>query len=231
LTLIPHGSIIDSEVKFERSKIMNRFKKFCPNVWVGECEGEHKKGDVIILETKHGKKVECTVYNLIANKNGLYYYSIVRVEEKTYAERKAERYNNSVENKIAKSNQYYEASKEGAEFLSLGEPIKVGHHSEKRHRALIERNNNRMSKSVELAKSAEDSKRRAEYWEAKANTITLAMPDSIDFYSYELEKAVALQKGLKDGSIAREHSYSLPYATKAVKELKKKCEIAKLLWE
>jgi len=35
---------------------------------------------------------------------------------------------------------------------------------------------------------------------------------------------------LKDGSIAREHSYSLTYANKEVKELKKKVEIAKVLW-
>ena len=67
-----------------------------------------------------------------------------------------------------KSNQYYEASNEGREFLSLGEPIKVGHHSEKRHRALIERNNNRMDKSMEHLKIAEQAESKASYWENKA---------------------------------------------------------------
>lgn len=28
---------------------MNKFKKYCPNVWVAECEEEYKKGDIIQL--------------------------------------------------------------------------------------------------------------------------------------------------------------------------------------
>lgn len=26
---------------------MNKFKKYCPNVWVAECEEEYKKGEII----------------------------------------------------------------------------------------------------------------------------------------------------------------------------------------
>lgn len=210
---------------------MNKFKKYCPNVWVAECYKEHEKGEIIELETKYGKEVECEVYNLIARNDEKYFYSIVRVEEQTYAQRKAERYNNSAVNHTAKSENYLKASEEGKEFLSLGEPIKVGHHSEKRHRALIERNWNRKGKSVEFAEKAKEAERRAEYWENKADEITLATPESLEYFSDQLEKAIAYQKGLKDGSIEREHSYSLTYANKEVKELKKKVEIAKLLWE
>lgn len=210
---------------------MNKFKKYCPNVWVAECEEEYEKGEIIILETKYGKEVECEVHNLVLSKNDLKYYSIVRLEDKTYAERKAEKYNNAAYNSVIKSNAAYEASNEGREFLSLAEPIKIGHHSEKRHRALIERNANRMDKSIEHMKKAEEQERKAKYWEEKANNITLAMPESIDFYEYKLEKAKEYQKGLKDGTIKREHSYSLPYATKEVKELTKKLEIAKILWK
>lgn len=47
---------------------MNKFKKYCPNVWVAECEEEYKKGDIIQLETKYGKEVECEVYNLVLQK-------------------------------------------------------------------------------------------------------------------------------------------------------------------
>ena len=123
-----------------------------------------------------------------------------------------------------------EASNEGKEFLTLGEPIKVGHHSEKRHRALLERNWNRIGKSVELSNKAEEQKRKAEYWESKSMEITLAMPESIDYFKYKLEKAIEYQKGLKDGSIPREHSYSLTYASKEVKDLKEKVLIAEKLW-
>lgn len=209
---------------------MNKFKKYCPNVWVAECEEEYEKGEVIELETKYGKIVECKVYNLVAKNSDKYFYSIVRLEEKTYAQRKAEKYNNSATNHMSKSENYYNASEEGKEFLCLGEPIKVGHHSEKRHRALIDRNFSRMGKSVEFAEKSKEAERKAKYWENKAVEITLAMPVSIEYFSYALEKAVAYHKGLKEGTIEREHSYSLTYANKEVKELKKKVEIANLLW-
>lgn len=209
---------------------MNRFKKYYPNVWVAECEEKYEKGDIIQLETKYGKEVDCKVYNLILQKGELYYYSIVRIEDQTYAERKAEKYTNNATSHYAKSNERYEASQEGREFLSLGEPIKVGHHSEKRHRALIERNNARMEKSMEYLKKAEQAEHKSEYWEQKATEITLAMPESIEYFSEKLEKAIIYHKGLKDGTIQKEHSYSLTYANKDVKELKKKVEIAELLW-
>jgi len=209
---------------------MNKFKKYCPNVWAAECEEEYEKGEIIELETKYGKEVECEVYNLIAKNGEKYFYSIVRVEDQSYAQRKAERYSNSAANHMSKSENYYNASQEGKEFLSLGEPIKAGHHSEKRHRALIDRNWNRMGKSVEFAEKSKEAEQKAEYWENKVQEITLAMPESIEYFSDRLEKAIAYHKGLKDGSIEREHSYSLAYASKEVKELKKKAEIATLLW-
>lgn len=209
---------------------MNKFKKYCPNVWVAECDDEYEKGEIIKLETKHGKTVECEVYNLIGKNSEKHFYSIVRVEEQTYAQRKAEQYNNSAVNHTAKSESYYNASQEGKEFLSLGEPIKVGHHSEKRHRALIERNWNRMGKSIECAEKAKKAEQKAEYWANKSDEITLAMPESFEYFSNQLEKAIAYHKGLKNGTIVRGHSYSLAYANKEVKELKKKVEIAILLW-
>ena len=209
---------------------MNVFKKYCPNVWVAECDEEYEKGDTIELETKYGKTVECEVYNLILEKGDKYYYSIVRLEEQTYAQRKAERYNQSAANHASKSNNYYEASNEGREFLSLGEPIKVGHHSEKRHRALLDRNWERMGKSVEEGEKAKEAEHKAEYWENKSEEITLAMPESIEYFTDKLEKATAYHAGLKSGSIERTHSYSLTYAKKEVKDLQNKVEIAELLW-
>ncbi|HHY22189.1 MAG TPA: DUF3560 domain-containing protein [Bacilli bacterium] len=209
---------------------MNKFKKYCPNVWVAECDDEYEKGEIITLETKYGKEVECEVYNFIKKTDDKYYYSIVRLEDQSYAERKAERYSNSAANHMAKSNAYQSASNEGKEFLVLAEPIKVGHHSEKRHRALIERNNNRMAKCVESAEKAKTAEQKAEYWARKAEEITLAMPESLEYFTEKLEKATAYHKGLKDGTIERTHSYSLAYAKKDVNELKKKVEIAELLW-
>ena len=209
---------------------MNRFKKYCPNVWVAECDEEYEKGEIIELEPKYGKTVECEVYNLVAQKDSKFYYSIVRLEEQTYAQRKAERYSNAERNYTAKSEERLNASQEGKEFLSLGEPIKVGHHSEQRHRALIERNWKRMGKSMEYAEKAKEAESKAEYWENKTNETTLAMPESLEYFKAQLEKAIAYHQGLKDGTIERRHSYSLAYAKKDVNELKEKVEITKLLW-
>ena len=125
---------------------------------------------------------------------------------------------------------YYEASNEGRDFLSLGEPIKVGHHSEKRHRALIERNHNRMGKFVSELDKAEQYERRASYWESKANDINLSMPESLEYYEFKLEQAKARHEGLKNGTIERSHSYSLTYAKKDVNEIESKLKIARQMW-
>lgn len=59
---------------------MNKFKKYYPNVWVAECDEEYEKGEIIELETKYGKTVECEVYNLIGKNSEKCFYSIVRHE-------------------------------------------------------------------------------------------------------------------------------------------------------
>lgn len=199
-------------------------------MWVAECDEKHNKGEIITLETQYGKEVYCEVYNLVAEKNNKFYYSIVRLEELNYAERKADKYRNSQALHEAKSHEWHEKSQEGAEFLRLAEPIKIGHHSEHRHRALIERNWNRIGNAVKEEKIADKRARKAEYWEAKAEEINLSMPESLEYFSAQLEKAKARQQGLKNGTIKREHSYSLTYATKAVKDLTAKLEIAQKLW-
>lgn len=209
---------------------MATFKKYCPNVWVAECDEKHNKGEIITLETQYGKEVYCEIYNLVAEKNNKFYYSIVRLEELSYAERKADKYRNSQALHEAKSHEWHEKSQEGAEFLRLAEPIKIGHHSEHRHRALIERNWNRIGNAVKEEKIADERARKAEYWEAKAEEINLSMPESLEYFSKQLEKAKTRQQGLKNGTIKREHSYSLTYATKAVKDLTAKLEIAQKLW-
>ena len=87
-----------------------------------------------------------------------------------------------------------------------------------------------MGNSVREQEIADERARKAEYWEAKAEEINLSMPESLEYFTAQLEKAKARQKGLKDGTIEREHSYSLTYATKAVKELAQKVELAQKLW-
>lgn len=213
---------------------MNTYSKYCPNVWVAKCTEQHEKGETIAVTTQYGKVNESIVFNLVAQKDGYYYYySIIRADGfnvQEWAKRRSERLEGAAANAEKKSNQFWNAADEGKEFLSLGEPIKVGHHSEKRHRALIERNWARMDKAVEQSKKAESYESRAEYWRGKENTINLSMPESLEYYEFQLEKAKARHEGLKNGTIERDHSFSLTYAKKEVNEIESKLLIAKKLW-
>lgn len=212
---------------------MNTYYKFAPNVFLAKCTERHAKGDIINVITKYGKENESEVFNLIAEKDGFFYYSIIRADgtnTQTRAAAKAARYATWAAAAETKSNQYYEASQEGKDFLVLAEPIKIGHHSEKRHRALIERNHNRMRNCVEMSEKAEAHESKAEYWARKENDINLSMPESVEFYEYKLEEAKLKHEGMKNGTIERSHSMSLQYAKKAVNEAKKNLTLAKKLW-
>lgn len=212
---------------------MNTYAKYCPNVFVAKCTEKHEKGEVITVTTKYGKENESIVFNLVAERDGFYYYSIVRADGYNAQERakaKAERHMQWAASAEKKSTQYYEASQEGRDFLSLGEPIKVGHHSEKRHRALIDRNRNRMGKCVEESRKAEEHESKAEYWERKAKDINLSMPESVEYFEYKVETAKEYHEGVKSGKYPRQHSFTLTYAKKALNEALKNLETAKKLW-
>lgn len=212
---------------------MNTYSKYVPNVFLAKCTEKHEKGETILVETKYGKENESIVFNLIAEKDGFYYYSIIRADGfnvQEWAKKRAEKLENAAANAEKKSLQYYEASQEGKDFLVLAEPIKIGHHSEKRHRALIERNWNRMGKCVEFSNKAETYEERAEYWKAKANTINLSMPESIEYYEFKLEEAKTKHEYLKNNPDKRSHSFSLTYAKKEANEAEKNLTLALKLW-
>jgi hypothetical protein len=211
----------------------NTYYKFAPNVFLAKCSQKHKKGDTILLTTKYGKENESIVFNLIAEKDGFYYYSIIRADGFNAQERarnKAERYNNWATSAERKSTEYYDKSNKDRDFLSLGEPIKIGHHSEGRHRKIIQQSWDNMGKSVEFSKKADDHESKAEYWESRTNDINLSMPESIDFYEHKLEKAKEYHEGVKSGKYPRNHSFTLTYAKKAVNEAEKNLSLAKRLW-
>ena len=212
---------------------MNTYQKFCPNVFVARCTEMHERGEFIDVETKHGKVNECEVWNLVGRKGEFYFYSITRADgfnSQERAKRKAERFENASANSDKKAKAAHEASNEGRDFLSLGEPIKIGHHSEKRHRALIERNHNRMGKAIEHGRKAEQQADRAAYYASLTEKIDLSMPESIEFYEFKVEESKMQHEGLKNGTIPRQHSFDLQYANKAVKEAQKNLDIAKRLW-
>lgn len=51
-----------------------------------------------------------------------------------------------------------------------------------------------MGKSVEFSDKATEHEREAEYWDKRATTINLSMPESIDFYAHKLKKPKNIMK-------------------------------------
>lgn len=212
---------------------MNTYSKYCPNVFVAKCDEQHEKGEIITVQTKYGKENECEVHNLVAVSDGFFYYSITRTDGynmQERARRKASQQMTSAIKAEAKSQHYFERSNKDREFLSLGEPIKVGHHSEARHRKMIQQAWDNTGKAVEMHEKAISHKRKAERWERKQNDINLSMPESLDYYREMYNKAVEYHDGVKSGKYPREHSYTLTYAKKAVNDLAKKVELATKIW-
>ncbi len=213
---------------------MNTYKKYCPNVFVAQSPENFEKGDTITLTTKYRKENEHIVHNLIGKKDDMFLYSITRKDgfnSQERAKNKVDLLNQRASSAKQRSQEWQNKSTEGKDFLALAEPIKVAHHSERRHRALIERNWNRMGKAVEEMNKAESYEARTDYWKSMENKIDLSMPESIEFFHAQLEEATQYHKAIKDGTIERKHSYTLTYANKKVKELKKKYDTALLLWQ
>lgn len=80
-------------------------------------------------------------------------YAEAQAEQIERAEARAERYAEYAGNASARSEGAWKASHAIAEHMT-GEPIKVGHHSERRHRRVIERMDNHMHRSIEEEKKA-----------------------------------------------------------------------------
>ena len=213
---------------------MNTYSKYCPGVFVAKCSEEHEKGDVVTLTTRYGKEDDVIIYNLVKkDKEGNFYYSFVRedgfnVQER--AKRKAERLEERADKKYKKGTEYLEKTEKHSDFLSLHEPVKAGHHSEKRHRRILSDFSNNMDKMCEETRKAKDLYGKAEYWRSQENKIDLSMPESLEMYKAKYEDAKEYHEGLKSGKYPREHSYSLEYANKKKNDMKKKYELAKTLW-
>lgn len=212
---------------------MNTYVKYCPNVFVAKCEEAHEKGEIINVTTKYGRENEHVVHNFLGEKNGFFYYSITRadgVDCQERARRKSEQLQHIADKKSRESSDYIQKAEDSVSGIVFGQPILVGHHSEKHHRRALERSHKAMDKSVELSAQADEYAHRAEYWKKLADKVNLSMPESIDFYAFEVERLEKVHQHLKEHPEARAHSYSLTYAKKDVNNAQKNYELAVKLW-
>lgn len=99
-------------------------------------------------------------------------------------EEKRERFAQLAEKNRQESAHAYEKAKAITEMIPFGQPILVGHHSERGHRKAIETFDNSMRKSIELDK-------KAEYYEQKAENygthgISSDNPDALSLLKEKL---------------------------------------------
>ena len=96
----------------------------------------------------------------------------------------------------AASNSAYETSRKLADQIPFGQPILVGHHSEKRHRRHIEKIQNQATKSVELSRKAD--KLRSRVASAESNrTISIDDPDAVEALQEKLKGLEEMQERMK----------------------------------
>ena len=84
------------------------------------------------------------------------------------------------------SSQAYERSNDAVSGIPMGQPILVGHHSERRHRRALERSHNAMDESVALSKKADELERRAN--SVGKGGVSSDDPDAIDKLQAKLDK-------------------------------------------
>lgn len=119
---------------------------------------------------------------------------------------------NSYEEKLARRKEQLEAAAQRADAraraayesadlreeksgIPLGQPIIIGHHSERRHRKAIERANSAMDKSVSQSKRAQELRSKAE--NVGTGGISSDDPDALKKLEEKLAKLQALQSQMK----------------------------------
>lgn len=113
-------------------------------------------------------------------------FSEQQEREEQLARDRSQRYRDRARKREDESKTYYQASSAAVEGIPMGQPILVGHHSEKRHRAALNRYHSNMSKSVEAGE-------KADYWRGRAASAEHSMDKKNDvaFAKRRLDEAKA----------------------------------------
>ncbi len=116
-----------------------------------------------------------------------------------FHERKAgriERYEELAEKADQKSEQMHQESRDMVEHIPMGQPILVGHHSEKGHRRLLDRSWNKLGQAVQEGRKGEYYKEKAAA--AAGNTAIFSDdPDAIEKLEEKIAQAQQHQEWMK----------------------------------
>lgn len=113
-------------------------------------------------------------------------------------EAKAERHAELAEKRAAESDAQWDSHEARTLRDMAGEPIKIGHHSERRHRRLYQRVHEQGRKAVELGKKAEYHRRAAANAAVRAETVIDAdNPDAVELMREKIAQLEAKQDRMK----------------------------------
>lgn len=119
------------------------------------------------------------------------------MDRKERQEARANRYRELAENATKQSTEAYEKSHKMVEHIPMGQPILVGHHSEKAHRNLLNRSWDAMGKSVELDEKAKYFEQKAQAAENN-DSIYLGDDDAVERLEEKLADLEKKQETMKE---------------------------------
>ncbi len=141
-----------------------------------------------------------------------------RVDYEERQEYKKERYQELAEQAEQKSQLHYENHSKIANVIPMGQPILIGHHSEKRHRKDLDKIDNEMRKSIQESE-------KADYYRNKLDNIDNSKAISSDDPK-AIEKLEARIEELEKAKVkvkARPHEwYELQYLNVDIKRAKER---------
>lgn len=213
--------------------------KLRPRVWgaiLDDWRIEPKPGDQIEVVTRRGKRWITTVERVLPRKEYAgtdetgeeVFRAIVATAPRdgmpamTTRERKAARVEKREEwaaKREARSAAEFEKARGAVAGIPLGQPILVGHHSEKRHRAALKRQDGALRRGVESSKMAERHRDVAAGIEHQLDTAIYSDDvDIVERLTAKLErleaersriKAInaALRKAAKAAGVSHRHGY------------------------
>ena len=113
--------------------------------------------------------------------------------------RKLERFQELAEKNSNLSDESYERSKRLGEMIPFGQPILVGHHSEKGHRRHIDKIHNEMSKSIKAEDKANYYKRKADNIQNN-KAISSDNPEAVNLLKEKLKDLESKREQVKEGN-------------------------------
>lgn len=139
-----------------------------------------------------------------------------RIDYLERQEYKKEMYQERAEKADKRSQSHYERHKDIASVIPMGQPILIGHHSEKRHRNDLKRIDNEMRKSIQESEKADYYRNKVDNID-NSKVISSDDPQAIEKLQARIEELEKAKEEVK----ARPHEwYELPYLNADIRRLK-----------